>query len=233
MFTQIKFKLLGVLLGTLLVLGAAQAHALRFSFENITNNNPLDAAAGEFQLYVDVDITEDTDKVLFTFGVDDIDPYADMFIEGIYFDDENTLSGIEQLIQGHHVQFTKNEVNKVRPRNLPGGNELTPSFKAIEKFSADADAPSGGGNGIDRGEILGMVFSLNDGLNYEDLITALSLGGDDGGMRVGLKIQGFEGGGSESFVSNATPVPEPASMLLLGSGLMGLALIGRRRLKRT
>ena len=158
MITQIKFRFLGVLLGTLLVLMAAQAHALRYSFENITNNNPSGAAAGESQLYNEFD------------------------------------------------------------------------FNATVQFSADAE-PSPAENGINPGETLGMVFSLND-RSYDGLRNALSLGGNPGGLRMGLKVQGFEGGDSEGLVNNPTPVPEPASMLLLGTGLMGLAFIGRRRLKR-
>ncbi len=42
-----------------------------------------------------------------------------------------------------------------------------------------------------------------------------------------MHVINFESGGSESFVNN--PVPVPAAVWLLGSGLLGLVGVARRR----
>ena len=59
--------------------------------------------------------------------------------------------------------------------------------------------------------------------DYADVIAELT----DGRLRIGLHVQGFGNGGSESFVNN--PVPVPAAVWLFGSGLIGLVGVARRK----
>ena len=58
-------------------------------------------------------------------------------------------------------------------------------------------------NGVNPGESLGIVFDLIGGQAFADTIAALA----DGGLRIGIHVQGFEDGGSESFVNNGPTEP--------------------------
>ena len=53
---------------------------------------------------------------------------------------------------------------------------------------------------------------------FDDVLSFL----DDGGLRIGLHVQGFESGGSQSFVNNGI-IPAPGAILLggIGVGLVG------------
>lgn len=89
------------------------------------------------------------------------------------------------------------------------------------------------------------VSAYGLGGNLLDSIVLIAINGGDSlpatfsfsGLSAGISTIKITGGGPLGFDNfNATnpaqPAPEPASMLLLGTGLIGLAGIGRKKLKR-
>jgi len=194
------------------------ATAVPLGFNCITNNNAADCAIGEAQLSVEVtDLTGG--QVLFEFSNAGL---ADSSITDVYFDD-GTLLGIAGLIDADdgalgpmgdpNVDFSEG----ASPGNLPGGNPV--GFVATAGFLADADPPPSG-NGVDPLETLGIVFDLQIGGTFADVIAELT----NGDLRIGIHVQAFDGGGSESFVN--LPIPEPSAALLIG---MGLSILASRR----
>jgi hypothetical protein len=98
----------------------------------------------------------------------------------------------------------------------------------------DSDSPVQA-NGVNPGEALELYLALATGRSFQEAIASLN----GGGLRIGIHVQGFEGGGSESFINvpadGNDPVPEPGTLLLLASGVLGLAggVWCRRRKERT
>ena len=199
---------------------AGPAHADLFGFDCITNNLLGDAAIGEAQLSVDV-TDAGSNQVLFAFSNTGPDASS---ITQIYFDD-GVLSGIASIDDSDSgVSFSTG----ASPPDLPGGNNASPAFVTTAGFLASSDSPVQP-NGVNPGESLGILFNLIDDKVFGDVLDSIY----SGALRIGLHVQGFASKGSESFINgssnNTNPIPEPATMLLLGSGLVGLAGFGRKK----
>lgn len=204
------------------IIGAGSSDALTYNFASVTNNSATNAATGAAQLSVDV---TDAGGGNVAFKFMNAGPLASS-ITDIYWHDQASVLGTGGSITDSGLGVSYNW--GANPGNLPGGNPVGFSVSPIGA-AADSNSPAQP-NGVNPGEWVTLVWALVSGTTYNDVIAALNLGGNQSGsLRIGIHVQGFSGGGSESFV-NATPapVPLPAGGLLLIAGLGAMGALRRR-----
>ena len=196
-----------------------------YSFVNITNNNAGDAAIGEAQLFVELfDLTTQVEFYFTNTGTEDSS------ITDVYFDNGSLLgiASIDNTSTG--VSFTQ----LASPPDLPGGETVSPPFDVTAGFSADSDPPAQP-NGVNPSEYLGIIFDLQVGGSFQDVLDELA----SGELRIGIHVQGFSSGGSESFINNGIVdgngngngvIPAPGALLL---GSIGVSFVTWLRRQRT
>jgi uncharacterized protein (TIGR03382 family) len=190
--------------------GAAQASIITYNFSDITHNDPTAAAQGEAQLFVNISPAPGN-QVSFVFHNEGSAP---MSITDIYFQDGPIL-GLATIIDGAGTDFEPG----AQPNNLPGANLISPAFVATQAFSAQSQPPTQP-LGVNPGEHVELRYTLIAGKTVTDIQNDLN----SGALRIGLHVQGFGNGVSESFVNS---VPTPGALAILGLG--GLVMFRRRR----
>lgn len=195
----------------LMLAGASlAAQATDYSFGCVTQNLAGDCAIGQSQL--DLAVTSSGSFVDFYFS--NTGPAA-ASITDVYFD---WLSPSFDLSTAGSVITTSSGVSfswGASPGDLPGGQAIA----FVADIATDSDAPTQR-NGVNPGEWLNIRFA---GESFSNVVAGLN----SGDLRVGIHVQGFATGGSESFVTTPVPEPETYAMLLAGLGLMGF--VARRR----
>jgi len=223
---------IGLILSLFIPLAAipAQALQIQYGFEtyagsgfSAANKAIVEAAITAGNLYVTLsDAT--AGKATFKF----LNTNSQFSITGIYID-----VGANSLFSGWTTQ-TGSGLGTVTTKSpgvtFPSTVTLTPAFTTDYSLTIS-------GNGIDKsGEYVSALLTYKNSTYTLDKVIAQLVSGD---LRIGIKLTMATGGATGTLLLDppspappASPVPEPGTLLLLGSGMVGLVGLGRTKLRR-
>lgn len=204
METRSEMKLFPVGILCLFCLIGVSAHAELFIFGQITGGTS-DLCSDAFLM----DVTQQDGQALFTFtnNCDNGGVLGRIFIR------ENDLITFNSIYdESEGVSFSDPDYKNAM---LPGGHDL--GFTSQNTYAIEAD-PARPKNGLHYQDYVSVLFDMNDGVLFPDVINSIS----GGTLGVGLHVQSLPGGASASF----TAIPEPATLALIGIGTL---LLRRKR----
>lgn len=190
------------------IAAAPRANALALSFDCITDNSATDCGIATSQLSVTIDALGASQVRL---ALSNEGPSAAVYTRILF--DGSVLASIAAIGDSPPaVDFAV-----ATPGTLPGGNGNPYQFSADLEAAAVSPAPH---RGVGPDESLTLDLAIAPGFDFDDVVAALA----NGSLRIGLHVQSFASGGSESVLN--VPVPEPGTFALLAIGLLGLARVG-------
>ncbi len=204
--------------------GGSNASAMTLDFKNITNNFEDVSLGGTVEYNVTAGTVE--------FVIQNSDEDYGSVITSVYFEYP------EDLLTDPHMDFSSPEINFTQMSNgnpnLPGGK--SEGFDAVLGFRASRPEGENGNNspikwGISTGESATFVFTvLNKDHEYLDLEKFFG----KEYFNIGLHVQSINGEYSDSYIdpNPGAPIPEPCTMLLFGVGLLSLAGVTRRKIRK-
>ncbi|MFG0256488.1 MAG: hypothetical protein ACF8GE_01140 [Phycisphaerales bacterium JB043] len=201
--------------GALLV--AFQAQGAMVGLEPVSFNSETNAQIASSQIgfdFLDLGVDAVTGLSGFEITITN-DGDEDSSVTMVMFDSDiiASINEMDSDFDGVDFGFTNKKV-------LPGGKPF--GFDPTAGLSLRANAPVRP-NGVDQGESLVLSISLRDGYSWSDLVNGIL----DGSTRLGIHVQGFADGGSETFVNEKVLIPSPGALGLLS--LAGIASARRRR----
>jgi hypothetical protein len=191
---------------------ASAVHADVFGYDTVTTNSSYRGDVAD-QLFMDATaMGVGMSSVAFT----NVGSLASSVTE-IYFGSDEALNlNLDSVIYcSPGVDFN---ITGASPENPPGMNDFG-TWWTITIAAAEASQPAAQ-NGIGPLECLDLQVSYSGTSSFAELIQY-------GQLQVALHVTGQPDGESDTFVNNTYIVPEPASLLLIGSAGLLIGFVRR------